>query len=71
VADPADAFTSEWIGDDGRAYVEKYALDPARAIALVRAAGGVSVLAHPRAGREWDLSEREIAGLAAAGLAGA
>jgi predicted metal-dependent phosphoesterase TrpH len=70
VADPADAFTSDWIGDDGRAYVEKYALDPARAIALVRAAGGVSVLAHPRAGREWDLSEREIAGLAAVGLAG-
>jgi 3',5'-nucleoside bisphosphate phosphatase len=70
VEDPADAFTSDWIGDDGRAYVEKYALDPARAIALVRAAGGVSVLAHPRAGREWDLSREEIAGLAAVGLAG-
>jgi predicted metal-dependent phosphoesterase TrpH len=70
VDDPADAFTSEWIGDDGRAYVEKYALVPARAIALVRAAGGVSVLAHPRAGSEWDLSGEEIAGLAAAGLAG-
>jgi predicted metal-dependent phosphoesterase TrpH len=70
VDDPADAFTSEWIGADGRAYVEKYALVPARAIALVRAAGGVSVLAHPRAGSEWDLSGEEIAGLAAAGLAG-
>jgi len=70
VKDPADAFTSDWIGDDGRAYVEKYALDPVEAIALVRAAGGVTVLAHPRAGREWELSERQIAGLAAAGLAG-
>ena len=70
IDDPAGAFTSDWIGDDGRAYVEKYALDPARAIALVRAAGGVSVLAHPRAGREWDLSGEEIAGLAAVGLAG-
>lgn len=70
VKDPADAFTSEWIGDDGRAYVGKYALDPARAIALVRAAGGATVLAHPRAGREWELSGQQIAELAAAGLAG-
>jgi predicted metal-dependent phosphoesterase TrpH len=70
VRDPADAFTSDWIGDDGRAYVEKYALDPVRAIALVRAAGGVTVLAHPRAGREWELTDQQITELAAAGLAG-
>jgi 3',5'-nucleoside bisphosphate phosphatase len=70
IAEPEDAFTSEWIADDGRAYVAKYALDPVRAIGLIRAAGGVPVLAHPRAGRPWDLSDAEIAGLAAAGLAG-
>jgi len=70
IAEPADAFTKDWIADDGRAYVDKYALDPARAIALIRAAGGVAVLAHPRAGRAWDLSEEQIAWLAAAGLAG-
>jgi 3',5'-nucleoside bisphosphate phosphatase len=70
VAEPADAFTSEWIADDGRAYVAKYALDPARAICLVRDAGGVTVLAHPRAGRDWDLSDEQIANLAAVGLAG-
>jgi predicted metal-dependent phosphoesterase TrpH len=70
VAAPADAFTREWIADDGRAYVAKYALEPARAIGLVRAAGGVTVLAHPRAGRDWDLSDEQIASLAAAGLAG-
>lgn len=70
VSDPAGAFTRDWIADDGRAYVAKYALDPARAIALIRAAGGVAVLAHPRAGRAWDLSEEQIARLAAAGLAG-
>jgi 3',5'-nucleoside bisphosphate phosphatase len=70
VKDPAGAFTSDWIGDGGRAYVEKYALDPVQAIALVRAAGGVTVLAHPRAGREWELSDQQIAGLAAVGLAG-
>ena len=70
VDDPADAFTSDWIGDGGRAYVDKYALDPVRAIGLIRAAGGVSVLAHPRAGREWEVTDEQIATLAAVGLAG-
>lgn len=70
VATPADAFTGDWIADGGRAYVEKYALDPAHAIRLVNTAGGVSVLAHPRAGRAWNLTDEEIASLAAAGLAG-
>jgi hypothetical protein len=70
VAEPADAFTKDWIADDGRAYVAKYALDPARAIGLVRAAGGATVIAHPRAGRDWDLSDEQLANLAAAGLAG-
>jgi predicted metal-dependent phosphoesterase TrpH len=70
VDDPAAAFTKDWIADGGRAYVEKYALPPARAISLVRAAGGVTVLAHPRAGRDWELSDEQIADLAAVGLAG-
>jgi predicted metal-dependent phosphoesterase TrpH len=70
VATPAEAFTSDWIADGGRAYVDKYALDPVRAIGLVRAAGGVAVLAHPRAGRDWAVSDQQIAALAAAGLAG-
>jgi predicted metal-dependent phosphoesterase TrpH len=70
VATPAEAFTRDWIADGGRAYVAKYALDPSRAIRLVRAAGGVAVLAHPRAGRDWSLPDEQIAALAAAGLAG-
>ena len=70
VATPADAFSSEWIADGGRAYVAKYALDPSRAIGLIRAAGGVAVLAHPRAGRTWSVSDQQIAALTAAGLAG-
>jgi len=70
IAEPAQAFTREWIGAGGRAYVGRYALDPVRAIALVRAAGGVTVLAHPRAGRDWVVSDEQIAALAAAGLAG-
>jgi predicted metal-dependent phosphoesterase TrpH len=70
IAEPGDAFTSDWIADGGRAYVGRYALDPVHAIRLVRGAGGVAVLAHPRAGRDWVVSDGQIAGLAAAGLAG-
>jgi predicted metal-dependent phosphoesterase TrpH len=71
VATPADAFTPEWIGPGGRAHVTRYAPDPSRAIALVRAAGGVTVLAHPRgSNRGWQLPDDVIAGLAAAGLTG-
>ena len=70
VATPREAFTRDWIGDGGRAYVGRYALDPVHAIGLVRDAGGVAVLAHPRAGREWVVSDEEIGRLAAAGLAG-
>src|SRR5215831_12638797 len=66
---PADAFTKEWIGDGGRAHVGRYAPDPARAIALLRAAGGVPVLAHPRS-PGYEITDEVIIGLAAAGLAG-
>ncbi|HEY3954263.1 MAG TPA: PHP domain-containing protein [Streptosporangiaceae bacterium] len=71
VAEPAAAFTKEWIGMGGRAYVGRYALDPVRAIHLVRAAGGVTVLAHPRAGRDsWLLPDEAITRLAGEGLTG-
>jgi len=70
IAAPREAFTRDWIADGGRAYVGRYALDPAHAIRLVRAAGGVAVLAHPRAGRDTMVSDEQIAGLAAVGLAG-
>ena len=70
IASPREAFTRDWIADGGRAYVDRYALDPARAIGLVRAAGGVAVLAHPRAGRDTRVSTGQIGELAAVGLAG-
>ena len=70
IASPAEAFTSDWIADGGRAYVDRYALDPVRAITLVRAAGGVAVLAHPRANRDLLVSDEQIASLASAGLVG-
>ena len=69
VAAPRQAFSPDWIGTGGRAYVSRYAPDPVHAVRLVRAAGGVSVLAHPaRAG--WPVPDEAIAGLAAAGMIG-
>jgi 3',5'-nucleoside bisphosphate phosphatase len=66
-----EAFTAEWIGPGGRAHVSRYALDPADAIALVSAAGGVTSLAHPLAvTRGWMVPEELIAELALAGLDG-
>lgn len=71
IGSAADAFGPQWIGPGGRAYVSRYALEPARAVGLIRAAGGVAVLAHPRAGtRGWAVPSDLIAGLADAGLAG-
>ncbi|SEH00439.1 hypothetical protein SAMN05444920_116174 [Nonomuraea solani] len=71
IADPALAFTPEWIGTGGRAYVSRYALDPERAVRLVRAAGGAAVLAHPKAVERGQVVPDEwIAELAAAGLFG-
>ena len=69
VATPADAFTADWIGDGGRAHVGRYAPDPERAIALVRAAGGVPVLAHPGS-PGYEIKDEVITRLAAVGLAG-
>ena len=69
VATPADAFTAEWIADGGRAFVDRYAIPVDRAVALVRAAGGVPVLAHPRS-PGYEVPDEVIARLAAAGLAG-
>jgi 3',5'-nucleoside bisphosphate phosphatase len=47
VAEVKDAFSDELIGTGGRAYVEKHALRPLDAIALMKRAGGLAVLAHP------------------------
>jgi predicted metal-dependent phosphoesterase TrpH len=71
ISAPAQAFTPEWIGTGGRAHVARYALDPAAAIALVRSAGGVTVLAHPLAStRGLPSPDGLIEELAAAGLTG-
>jgi predicted metal-dependent phosphoesterase TrpH len=69
VATPADAFTDDWIADGGRAFVDRYAPDLARAVGLVRAAGGVPVLAHPRS-PGYEIPDDAIESLAGAGLGG-
>ncbi|MFI0737026.1 PHP domain-containing protein [Streptomyces sp. NPDC021100] len=67
----SDAFTPEWIGNGGRAYADKHEFDPFDAVRLVKAAGGVTVLAHPMAvKRGVCVPEGAIAELAAAGLDG-
>jgi 3',5'-nucleoside bisphosphate phosphatase len=66
-----DAFSDELIGSGGLAYVEKHALDPLDALALIHRAGGVCVLAHPGTWRETKpVPESLISELAAAGLDG-
>jgi len=71
VADRDEAF-ARWLYNDSPYYVRHYAPDPARAVALVLAAGGVPVLAHPftRARGGAVLDDAVVAELAAAGLVG-
>ncbi|MFE7953133.1 PHP domain-containing protein [Streptomyces sp. NPDC057426] len=71
VRDVSGAFTPEWLADGGRAYVRKHELDPFEAIRLVKAAGGVTVFAHPAAVKRGEVvPESAIARLAEAGLDG-
>ncbi|OKK20713.1 phosphoesterase [Streptomyces sp. CB00455] len=67
----SDAFTPQWLADGGRAYAGKHELDPFDAIRLVKAAGGVTVFAHPAAVKRGRcVPESAVAELAAAGLDG-
>ncbi|MFB7995073.1 PHP domain-containing protein [Streptomyces sp. NPDC056002] len=71
VGSVSDAFTPDWLADGGRAYVGKHELDPFDAIRLVKAAGGVTVFAHPAAVKRGQVvPESVMADLAAAGLDG-
>ncbi|MGP3972910.1 PHP domain-containing protein [Streptomyces sp. 8N114] len=67
----SDAFTEEWLANDGRAYVSKHELDPFDALRLIKGAGGVAVFAHPLAAKRGQcVPESAIAELAEAGLDG-
>jgi predicted metal-dependent phosphoesterase TrpH len=67
-----DAFSDELIGTGGRAYVEKHALASLDALALVKRAHGIAVLAHP--GLRWrgeqPVPDELIERMAEAGLDG-
>ncbi|MFT3877866.1 MAG: PHP domain-containing protein [Propioniciclava sp.] len=66
-----DAAFRDWLYEGGPAYVDRYCTELTRAIALVRQAYGVAVLAHPWArGRRDDLPEEFLADLVAHGLDG-
>ncbi|TDC72677.1 PHP domain-containing protein [Micromonospora sp. KC606] len=69
VASTTEAFGPDWLGERYR--LPKEDIDVFRAVALVRAAGGVPVFAHPRATRRGRIVPDElIVALADAGLAG-
>ncbi|ODB81704.1 MULTISPECIES: PHP domain-containing protein [Micromonospora] len=69
VATTSEAFGPDWLGERYR--LPKDDIEVFRAVALVRAAGGVPVFAHPRASRRGRIVPDElIADLAVAGLAG-
>jgi predicted metal-dependent phosphoesterase TrpH len=66
-----EAFGSEWIGSRGRYWAAKDEVDALEAVALVRAAGGVTVFAHPAASaRGRVVGDDVVEELAAAGLTG-
>ena len=67
-----DEAFARFLGPGGPAYVDRYAADLVATIGLVTAAGGVSVIAHPWAGRHDHraLDEAGLSALKAAGLAG-
>src|SRR5690625_2973097 len=70
IADRSAAF-DHIVAPGGPYYVSHYAQDAHAAVRRVRNAGGVPLLAHPRASaRGWTLSDEVIADLAASGLAG-
>ncbi|MBI3998498.1 MAG: PHP domain-containing protein, partial [Armatimonadetes bacterium] len=65
VRDVAEAF-DRFIGRGGPAYVERVKITPADAVRVIRAAGGLAVLAHPG----WARNDTMISDLVAAGLDG-
>lgn len=69
-ADRGEVFT-RWLHNGSVYYERHYALETVEALDLVRAAGGVPVVAHPFAsGRQRVLRREDVAELAVAGLLG-
>ncbi|MCP1716315.1 putative metal-dependent phosphoesterase TrpH [Methanocalculus alkaliphilus] len=71
IEEQSEAFTTEYIGSGGRAYIERFKITPADAISLIHEAGGVAVLAHPGyLGDRSTLGEEDIARYVGLGLDG-
>lgn len=47
ISEKSEAFTTDYIGRGGRAYVERFKISPQEGVKLIKQAGGVAVLAHP------------------------
>jgi predicted metal-dependent phosphoesterase TrpH len=70
VGSEGEAF-ERWIADGKPAHVPKHALEPLDALALIRAAGGLCVLAHPGMwGDQTEVPVELIESMAGAGMAG-
>ena len=70
VASEEEAF-ERWIADGRPAHVPKHALHPVEAVGLIRAAGGLAVLAHPGMwGDQTAVPEELVEAMAEAGMAG-
>jgi len=66
-----DEAFARWLGNRSPYYVSHYAPDPVAAVRVVRAAGGVPVIAHPWSGtRGRVVPDALVEEMAAAGLAG-
>ncbi len=71
VVEHRDEAFDRWLGDASPYYVAHYAPDPVRAVEVVRAAGGVPVVAHPYSRtRTGVIAVELIEEMTAAGLAG-
>jgi predicted metal-dependent phosphoesterase TrpH len=70
VGSEEEAF-ERWIADGRPAHVAKHALEPLDALALIRAAGGLCVLAHPGMwGDQTEVPQELIEAMAGAGMVG-
>lgn len=64
-----DAAFRDFLYTGSRYYASHYAVDPSRAVRLIRAAGGVAVMAHPFAAKRGRIVSDEVIGdMARAGL---
>ncbi|NPV44447.1 MAG: PHP domain-containing protein [Firmicutes bacterium] len=71
IKDLSEAFTADFIGKGGRAYVERHKISPFKAIELILSVKGIPVLAHPGVFKrdEW-IKEELIRELVDGGLMG-